>query len=484
MPTYIFDDYFGDERPGVATAVPTFLPAVNQWDPIGGTCASCTLSTNLDTPINPTKAQNGTWHSVTVSPDEPETTITITFSGTAVTAYCILPPDLGPWITSYMNMSFILDDDTVGKFERTASGTDWTYNYPVFSTSNLENKQHTFVVQPRADVNTSYMVFDYFTYDFEDPSPTSAPSISPSSPEPASPQTSSTSSSSSELLASPPSGSPSTPSSDPSPNSSSTSSSDSAPNLSSTSPTVSSAPNSPSLSSVNSVLHPSSEFIPGHSASSSSTSFIGPTLGSNLSLSNHSSMPVGAIIGGVVGGVAFILFGLLALWYIWRRRARTRERLVAYEAKEAIYEVSYPATTPFLANEPATSSEASKQSASVSPAPRPSDHSASGSRWESTTLLSSSSQWPSSAEGKRALADASLQRMIEMERQVAQDEGRVDGEENGRLQREIEALQAQVHQLNMALEQQAEEIRQAALYDEAPPSYEAELERRSTAGRS
>lgn len=64
-----------------------------------------------------------------------------------------------------MNMSFMLDGNTVGRFERTSSGSDWTYNFPVYTASNLENKEHTFVVQPRADVNTSFLVFDYFTYE-------------------------------------------------------------------------------------------------------------------------------------------------------------------------------------------------------------------------------------------------------------------------------------------------------------------------------
>lgn len=81
MPIYVFDDYHGDERLGAGTSVPTYLPAVNQWDPLGGTCPGCTLTTNLVPPIDPTKAQNGTWHSTTVSPDEPETTISITFTG-------------------------------------------------------------------------------------------------------------------------------------------------------------------------------------------------------------------------------------------------------------------------------------------------------------------------------------------------------------------------------------------------------------------
>lgn len=145
-----------------------------------------------------------------------------------------------------------------------------------------------------------------------------------------------------------------------------------------------------------------------------------------------------------------------------------------------------PPPVPFLSTEPTSGSVASReQPPGTHPAGQTSDYTASGSG--SMTLLSSSSQWPSSAEGKRALADASLQRMMEMERQVAQDQGRIDSEANQRLQREIDALKAQVQQLNAALEQQAEEIRQAAYFDEAPPSYESGLpglDRRSTIGRS
>ena len=91
MSTFVFDDYYGDERPGSSTAVPTYLPAVNQWDPIGGTCPSCTLSSNLPITIDASKVQNGTWHSTTVSPGEPETTISITFNGERNGTPCSVP---------------------------------------------------------------------------------------------------------------------------------------------------------------------------------------------------------------------------------------------------------------------------------------------------------------------------------------------------------------------------------------------------------
>ncbi|GJE97714.1 hypothetical protein PsYK624_139350 [Phanerochaete sordida] len=396
MPTYIFDDYYGDERLKGDT-VPTYLPAVNQWDPVGGTCAGCTSSTNLPTPIDPLKAQNATWHSVTVSPDEPTTTITMNFTGTAVTAYCILPPDLGPYITSYMNVSFILDGKTVGTFERSASGTDWTYNYPVHSESNLENKQHTFVVQPRADVDTSYLVFDYFTYEFDGDPPLSSSSSAPTS-----------------------------------------------------TPASSGSAAAPAQTSNNA--------SPQHSSSQAS------------------STPVGAIAGGVIGGVIFLIAVLLALWFFLRRRARQRRWPEADAPKEAIDEVPYPQTTPFLAMAPQTLGRTdhtgSRQSLVDNSEFNP--YGGTSTSDQSSTLLSSSANWPRSAEGKRALADASMQRVAEMEARVAQ--GPAADAESGALRREIDALQAQVGQLHAALEQQAAEIREGALYGlaEAPPSYEEE----------
>ena len=64
-----------------------------------------------------------------------------------------------------MNLSFILDGQPVGVFERTTQGDDWIYNSTVFDSNQLENKEHTFVVQPRADVDTSFVAFDYFAYE-------------------------------------------------------------------------------------------------------------------------------------------------------------------------------------------------------------------------------------------------------------------------------------------------------------------------------
>lgn len=85
--------------------------------------------------------------------------------GTAIRAFLLLPPDFGPNITSYVNATFHLDGELVGTFDATAAGTDWSYNQTVLSKDGLENKQHSFVIQPHGDVNSSYIAFDYISYE-------------------------------------------------------------------------------------------------------------------------------------------------------------------------------------------------------------------------------------------------------------------------------------------------------------------------------
>ncbi|KIP11544.1 hypothetical protein PHLGIDRAFT_455356 [Phlebiopsis gigantea 11061_1 CR5-6] len=191
MPTYIFDDVFGDQRPGSNSPPVIYTPSPrqgSQWDPVGGTCSECTLSTNekLPKPLDPTMAQNGTWHTVTVSPGEPLTSLSITFTGTAFTVFCILPPLFNAGYVSYSNMSFILDGQSFWAFQRTAVQDQWVYHSPVFNKSGLDNTEHTFVLSPQGQdgLQSSYLVFDYISYEYDDAAVLSqaTPSIQPSVP--------------------------------------------------------------------------------------------------------------------------------------------------------------------------------------------------------------------------------------------------------------------------------------------------------------
>lgn len=77
------DDVFGDNGPQSSIgSVPIFHPQISQWDPIGGTCSGpCTHGADFATPIDASRVFDGTWHTVTMNPNEPDTTITTKFTG-------------------------------------------------------------------------------------------------------------------------------------------------------------------------------------------------------------------------------------------------------------------------------------------------------------------------------------------------------------------------------------------------------------------
>ena len=82
--------------------------------------------------------------------------------------YSLLPPGLG--FTTFMNVTFMLDNELVGTYQRPAiAATSWTYNASVFSSSQLAPGLHTLVVQPQGEAITSYFLLDYFAYESVSP---------------------------------------------------------------------------------------------------------------------------------------------------------------------------------------------------------------------------------------------------------------------------------------------------------------------------
>lgn len=63
-------------------------------------------------------------------------------------------------------MTCELDGEVIGSLQRNATSDDWTYNASVCGKTNLENAEHTFVIQPLGGVSNSYMVFDYLEYEY------------------------------------------------------------------------------------------------------------------------------------------------------------------------------------------------------------------------------------------------------------------------------------------------------------------------------
>ena len=89
MPLFIIDDVYGDQRPG-QNSTPTFLPSTLQWDLIGAPPKSNGVWFKV--PINALGVEFRTWHTVTVNPSEPVTTINTTFVGTLYTTFS--PPSV------------------------------------------------------------------------------------------------------------------------------------------------------------------------------------------------------------------------------------------------------------------------------------------------------------------------------------------------------------------------------------------------------
>ena len=84
MTIYTIDDVYGDSRLGNGTNVPVYLPndpSIIQWDPVGGTCSYCGNGARFNPPLDRTQIYDVTWHTVTMNPGEPVTTITATFTG-------------------------------------------------------------------------------------------------------------------------------------------------------------------------------------------------------------------------------------------------------------------------------------------------------------------------------------------------------------------------------------------------------------------
>ncbi|CDO74422.1 hypothetical protein BN946_scf184867.g20 [Trametes cinnabarina] len=334
------DDQNGDSVTGV---VPSYSPA-GDWSQ-GSTCSGCFI--HLDT----SQTFQGTWHDTTHTPgDSDPRVITAQFTGTAVYVYNVLANTV-PWTTTFTSITFTLDGKNVGQFVHVPTdSTDFQYNVPVFASDNLPNTDHTIVIEANGATNSSLVLFDYIVYTFEDdPTTTSSqPAVisSSSTTTGADPPTTTTSSTSFAQQTTPTSTSPTS--------SSTTSGSGANPTLQQIS--------SQSGSTTSSLLHLSSPgavstspAIDGASPSSLSNS-VSPTQGpSAVASAQNDRIAVGAIAGGVVGGVAVLALAvLLALCCSPRRRryrsASARPRPLI-DSAASVVERNYAQTRPMLSND-------------------------------------------------------------------------------------------------------------------------------------
>ncbi|KAG7093719.1 hypothetical protein E1B28_007373 [Marasmius oreades] len=155
------DDAAGDSAdPNVK---PVFLPD-GTWSQRPNPCSGCNLNPNAEL------AFNRTWHDTTHMESDPTSSVQLSFTGIALSVFCILPPKTAQAITPY-DLTFILDGQPVGPpFTRTTDQlTDsYQYNVTVFSMNDLQNKKHTFIMQMANKTISTVALFDYASYIYND----------------------------------------------------------------------------------------------------------------------------------------------------------------------------------------------------------------------------------------------------------------------------------------------------------------------------
>ena len=172
------DDQQGDSITGV---VPVFLPS-KAWN-IGQTCTICAFRPN--DPIDVSAVFDGTWHDTThIGATDPKT-IQINFTGHAVYVYHILPNYLIEGIVTSTNLAFYIDNEIVGLYNYTPTGTSPDtippihYRVPVYANDSLAEGEHTLLIGASGETET-LILFDYVVYTTEEDSELPAPSSSSS----------------------------------------------------------------------------------------------------------------------------------------------------------------------------------------------------------------------------------------------------------------------------------------------------------------
>ena len=176
------DDTFGN---GDGSMLPTYLPDDgNTWH-VGSPTEQCETCAIRPSELDMGQIVGQSWHHATYFVDIP-IEIKVTFPGTAVYVYNIIPNYLPGGAATLVNISFALDGETVGNFlHNPDSSSDFLYNQLVYANASLSVSHHTLVMSASGR-SPSVIVFDYLLYTTEAEEATSAtaaatPDISASS---------------------------------------------------------------------------------------------------------------------------------------------------------------------------------------------------------------------------------------------------------------------------------------------------------------
>ncbi|KAJ7464457.1 hypothetical protein FB451DRAFT_1138868 [Mycena latifolia] len=151
------DDASGDSVSGL-------LPV---YTPVNGFSSNTDCSTCVIHP-DPANAFGGTWHDGSQLPGGPAVSVSLSFTGTAISLFCILVNTANLADITISDFSFILDGASRGTFTHVPDNTsDFIYNAKVFSVDGLDRTNHT-VVLTTDNPAGSLALFDYASYTFDD----------------------------------------------------------------------------------------------------------------------------------------------------------------------------------------------------------------------------------------------------------------------------------------------------------------------------
>ncbi|KAG6812414.1 hypothetical protein H0H92_002990 [Tricholoma furcatifolium] len=149
------DDTYGDSVTG---AKPSYLPTSSSvWQ--GPSCTGCYIQPDPD------EAFDRTWTAATYNPGLGSMSIEFSFTGTAIYVFFILANYVAEGITTETACDFVLDGTTVSSMDHTPStSTALEYNSLVFSQTNLANAAHTLEIVTSGYNRDIFVNFDYAIY--------------------------------------------------------------------------------------------------------------------------------------------------------------------------------------------------------------------------------------------------------------------------------------------------------------------------------
>ncbi|KAH9918950.1 uncharacterized protein B0H18DRAFT_860835, partial [Fomitopsis serialis] len=145
------DDYYGDSA---TRALPVYSDGWNY----GPACPGCFVQPDVKMTFDQS------WHDTTVSVYSAPENISLSFTGTAVWVYGVVPNYVRA-ANTLVNVTFELDGAPAGAYTHVPStAADYMYNVTLYSATALANTPHTLVMTPQGTAQASYLAFDWAQY--------------------------------------------------------------------------------------------------------------------------------------------------------------------------------------------------------------------------------------------------------------------------------------------------------------------------------